>query len=276
MSEFNIEVQGGSSVRLPTAGKYCEQDIIVTASGGGDSSELENLIDASEVLGTFEGTATEKVEQLIDKAQWEKFWYEQSGRWSGQFPSGLFVGATTIPRLNYENVTLMRSSFASSLVESIDYYINCGKAYEISRTFQNCSNIKFLYGIDMSNCENCEYVFGGCVVLDTIQEPLNFLKVTRNGGCFNNCNALKDVRFVPETIKVSTTIPSPVLSVDSAKSIILGLKNYSNDDTNGFSNTLTLPQEVWAKLDAEEGIQAPDGIIVSWRIYVEMYLWWNT
>ena len=36
MSEFNIEVQGGSSVRLPTAGKYCEKDIIVTASGGGE------------------------------------------------------------------------------------------------------------------------------------------------------------------------------------------------------------------------------------------------
>lgn len=33
MSEFNIEVQGGSTVRLPTAGKYCDRDIIVTANG---------------------------------------------------------------------------------------------------------------------------------------------------------------------------------------------------------------------------------------------------
>lgn len=31
----NITVQGGTSVRLPTAGKYCDQDIIVTATGGG-------------------------------------------------------------------------------------------------------------------------------------------------------------------------------------------------------------------------------------------------
>ena len=36
MSEFNITVQGGSSVRLPTAGKYCDRDIVVTAEGGGD------------------------------------------------------------------------------------------------------------------------------------------------------------------------------------------------------------------------------------------------
>ena len=31
----NITVEGGTSVRLPTAGKYCDRDIIVTATGGG-------------------------------------------------------------------------------------------------------------------------------------------------------------------------------------------------------------------------------------------------
>lgn len=35
MSEFNITVEGGSSVRLPTAGKYCDRDIVITATGGG-------------------------------------------------------------------------------------------------------------------------------------------------------------------------------------------------------------------------------------------------
>lgn len=33
---FNITVDGGTSVRLPTAGKYCDRDIVVTAEGGGD------------------------------------------------------------------------------------------------------------------------------------------------------------------------------------------------------------------------------------------------
>ena len=31
----NITVEGGTSVRLPTAGKYCDRDIIITATGGG-------------------------------------------------------------------------------------------------------------------------------------------------------------------------------------------------------------------------------------------------
>lgn len=35
----NITVEGGSSVRLPTAGKYCDRDIIVTATGGGGSGD---------------------------------------------------------------------------------------------------------------------------------------------------------------------------------------------------------------------------------------------
>ncbi len=39
MNEFNITVEGGSSVRLPTAGKYCDRDIIITATGGGGSTE---------------------------------------------------------------------------------------------------------------------------------------------------------------------------------------------------------------------------------------------
>lgn len=37
MSEFNITVEGGTTKRLLTAGKYCDRDIVVTATGGGGS-----------------------------------------------------------------------------------------------------------------------------------------------------------------------------------------------------------------------------------------------
>ena len=51
----NITVDGGSSVRLPTAGKYCDRDIVVTALGGAEDldaelTEQESLI---EQLGTI-------------------------------------------------------------------------------------------------------------------------------------------------------------------------------------------------------------------------------
>lgn len=42
----NITVEGGKSVRLPTAGKYCDRDIVVTAtgSGGGGGSEMAGAL----------------------------------------------------------------------------------------------------------------------------------------------------------------------------------------------------------------------------------------
>lgn len=41
---YNITVDGGTSVRLPTAGKYCDRDIVVTATGGGSVSEPSTII----------------------------------------------------------------------------------------------------------------------------------------------------------------------------------------------------------------------------------------
>lgn len=36
MNEFQINMDGGSTIRLPTAGKYCDRDILVTAEGGAE------------------------------------------------------------------------------------------------------------------------------------------------------------------------------------------------------------------------------------------------
>lgn len=60
---FNIEVESGTSIRLPTAGKYCDRDIVITATGGGVSSPTTisgvNLHDTStDILNTYvEGSA---------------------------------------------------------------------------------------------------------------------------------------------------------------------------------------------------------------------------
>ena len=40
----NITVEGGTSVRLPTSGKYCDRDIVVTVTGGGGVSEPATII----------------------------------------------------------------------------------------------------------------------------------------------------------------------------------------------------------------------------------------
>ncbi len=56
MSNFNITVEGGSSVRLPTAGKYCDRDILITATGGGGTTPANPIIEPLSV--TENGTYT--------------------------------------------------------------------------------------------------------------------------------------------------------------------------------------------------------------------------
>lgn len=60
MSEHNITIEGGTSKRLKTAGKYCDRDIIVTAQGGAEDlnavlNEQETLI--AELKSTLRGKA---------------------------------------------------------------------------------------------------------------------------------------------------------------------------------------------------------------------------
>lgn len=60
---FNIEVQGGRSVRLPTAGKYCDRDIIITAKGGPGGEDQSALLDAalSDTLTAIDSEVTNVV-----------------------------------------------------------------------------------------------------------------------------------------------------------------------------------------------------------------------
>ena len=46
MSQYDISVQAGQSIRLLTAGKYCDRDIVVT-SGGAIDGQADGLLDGS-------------------------------------------------------------------------------------------------------------------------------------------------------------------------------------------------------------------------------------
>lgn len=52
MSEFSITVEGGTSKRLKTSGKYCDRDIVVTATGGA-STAVEDAILTNALSGAY-------------------------------------------------------------------------------------------------------------------------------------------------------------------------------------------------------------------------------
>lgn len=51
----NITVESGTSVRLPTSGKYCDRDIVVTATGGTENLDAV-LTEQEELIATLKGT----------------------------------------------------------------------------------------------------------------------------------------------------------------------------------------------------------------------------
>lgn len=78
MSNFNITVEGGTSVRLPTAGKYCDRDIVVTANGGND--ELFKAV--------MERSVTEFKDESITRVA-----------------PYIFYGYTTLKSVDFPNIT---------------------------------------------------------------------------------------------------------------------------------------------------------------------------
>lgn len=258
MSEFNIEVQGGSSVRLPTAGKYCEKDIIVTASGGGGGTEeIENLIDQSGVLGTTDETVTvtDKVEQLVDMAEDSKSWYNQSALWTDHF-AYLFKNSTNVkklPRLQYGNATSLAQFANGSTIEEVDYYIDSPKLNLVRDAFKNTSKLKHIVGIDISNATNGDGLFANSAI-EEIDEPLNPISMSSyaNMITFSGCNNLRKISFVAESIKWSMRFASTFLSDESIQSIFGGL----NSEVTG--QTLTIPRNAVKKaFETSEG--ANDG-----------------
>jgi hypothetical protein len=73
MSDINITIPGGTSKRLLTKGKRCEDDIVVTAEGGGsvptpedldtELTEQENLLD--ELKAALEGKSAGQPMEMV-------------------------------------------------------------------------------------------------------------------------------------------------------------------------------------------------------------------
>lgn len=82
----NITVEGGTSVRLPTAGKYCDRDIIVTATGGGGGDTDTRFKDLAE------GTLTEIDDASVTTTR-----------------SRAFDGMSNLARVNLLNLTSLGS-----------------------------------------------------------------------------------------------------------------------------------------------------------------------
>ena len=215
-------------------------------SGGGGTEEIENLIDQSGVLDSTDGTATEKVEQLIEKASDEALWYMRTAEASDRIGGGWFcrTNLTRLPRMDLSKATSLYLFCTGAHIERIEQYLNTELCALFQQAFSGTSNLTYMKGICTKKATKVEGMFYESAI-EIIDEPFDFSNVA-SGSAFQKANSLKEVRFVSETIKISQIFSSANLSAESIQSIIDGLATVET------AQTLTLNATVKAKLTEEQ------------------------
>ena len=166
--------------------------------------------------------------------------------------------------LSFDNASSLQNVFQNSVVTKIGN-ITAPYATTINSGFSNARNLEHVGLIDAPDLTSVYQIFYNAVslktfggftgdkiktwgtmcygtrALETIEHPLNLAIATSISTMFHDCSALRDVRFVAESIRISLSIgASSVLSSESVQSIVDGLA----DLTGGTTQTLTLHKNV--------------------------------
>ena len=212
MSEFNIEVEGGKAVRLPTAGKYCDRDIVVTATGGGSAAPMW--------LPYIRGC-----QNMFDTATFPE---------NTEFVMELPVGAHNF---NY----MFRGAKGLKSVKLITHP-DSNVTTTCMITFSGCDAVR----IDLSEFNavitNWTNAFYGA---NALEEIIGEIGGQNFGNAFIDCGKLREIRFAEGGILTSISFAEcKSLSDASIQSIIDGLA----DLTGQTAQTLTIRATVGEKL----------------------------
>lgn len=123
------------------------------------------------------------------------------------------------------------------------------------------TNVTYMYGYssltripttDLSSATNTTYLCSGDTGLVSIEKIVSSETTVFANSAFNNCTALEHCIFEGTIASDINLQWSKKLDLESLKSIIYCLKNYSADDPdNEFTKTVTLSAESWALLAAD-------------------------
>lgn len=204
MSEINISMEGGTTKRLLTAGKYCDRDIVVTVeSSGGESDGDEGIIDA--LIGR---SITEISSNLTAVGLYA------------------FHSCTKLTTVDLPSCRTLSNNAFQSCTSLVNIHIPklTGAGTD---TFNGCR----FASVDFPELKT---VSGRTFAGNNQLTRADFPKLTNVGTqCFNNCSALVFARMAPTSIN-STGFGSCA----SLKALILlGSKVCTLANANAFSGT---------------------------------------
>lgn len=156
------------------------------------------------------------------------------------------------------SIGVVMSGNADGFLKSNKFIKKCvaifPKATFARHAFNGCTEIIYIK-VDFSSMLDSGAVtaynntFSNCPKLETIDAIIDGTNCSFEDGTFSYCNNLKNVRFVPLSIKSNTSfMHSASLSDESIQSIIEGLADLTGQATK----TLTLHADVKAKLTEEQ------------------------
>ena len=189
----NITVQGGKSVRLPTAGKYCDRDIIITAEGsGGDGFVVCN------------SEAPSRKNTIADLEQL-RLSYPNATSLDGD---STFYRCTSLVSIDLPNITNIRAGAFEDCTSLTS--VNVPNATSVGqRAFDSCTSLP---SISLPKVESVGvFAFSECTSLQSISLPSATI-IERSA--FEECTLLASVNL-PMAISIGesafhlcTSLPS--------------------------------------------------------------------
>ena len=145
---------------------------------------------------------------------------------------------------------LYSASFMGAVnLERIDFYI-ANPFPSHNSCFRGTSKLKYLKGINMSSSKAMAQMFSGSGI-EVIEEPLDISLVNSTLHAFA-CDNLREIRFVPETIKRTLDFSRcSKLSAQSIQSIIDGLATVTTTQTLTLNSAIVLTDEQKAAITAK-------------------------
>ena len=176
--------------------------------------------------------------------------------------------ATSINGLDLSNATDISGLFQGFNGECNECLntLNAEKIQAASYAFA-CNAFRKIPNMIMPNCTNISNMFNSA----SIEEigTLDISSVTNATDAFK-AYALMKISFVEESIPITVSFANcGILDVESAKSIILGLKNYSGTE-NEFAYTVSFYKDTRTLLE-NEGATAPNGM--TWIEFAQSKGW---
>lgn len=235
MSNIAVSVESGKSVKLPTAGKYCDRDIVVTAAGGTDSGN-SSFWDAYQDGGNRTN---------YRYAFYQSYWND------GNFRPKYDIVPSADGQYAFQNcgVTDMKT-----ILEKQGVMLDLSKTTNLYYCFAG-SKVTRLPELDCASCTNFQNMFVNCTRLVSIDRITLSEKAAGAylGRMFYNCPALETIIFDGVVNGDVALNDSPLLSHDSIMSLLNALKD-------GGTGTITLGETNLAKLtDAEKAIATEKG-----------------